>query len=99
MSFVVALQDWLREHREAFADFVYGMTGHEFATHAAHLRADLESLFMLATVGDLIGIPILPPYYALRIVPYLVPSINAWKRRVLRERHPLENEEFDLIEM
>jgi hypothetical protein len=75
------------------------MTGYEFATHASHMRADLDNLFMLATVGDLIGVPILPPYYALRLVPYLVPGVTGWKRRMLRERHPLENEEFDLIEM
>jgi hypothetical protein len=99
MSLVAALGAWLRDRREALADFVYGMTGYEFATHSTHLRADLDNLFMVAIVGDLIGIPVLPPYYALRLVPYVVPSLNAWKRRVLRERHPLENEEFDLIEM
>ncbi len=93
------LRRWWREQREALVDFLYGMTGHEFALHATHLRADLENLFMLAVVGDLIGVPILPPYYALRLVPFLVPGLDAWKRRVLRERHPLENEEFDLIEM
>lgn len=96
---VTALRRWWQERRGALADFLYGMTGHEFALHAAHLRADLETLFMIAVVGDLIGIPILPPYYALRLVPFLVPGLERWKRRVLRERHPLENEEFDLIEM
>ncbi len=54
--------------------------------HALEMRASLESLFMLATVGDLIGVPILPPYYSLRLLPYLMPGIATWKRRVLRER-------------
>ena len=99
MLHFVELQSRFRGYRRAFADFVYGLIGYEFAAQAARMRADLDTLFMIATVGDLIGLPILPPYYALRLVPYLVPSVNAWKRRVLRERHPLENEEFDLIEM
>lgn len=47
-------------------------------------------------MGDLIGVPILPPYYSLRLVPYLAESVPAWKRRVLRERQPFESEEYDL---
>jgi hypothetical protein len=47
-------------------------------------------------VGETIGVPILPPYYALRLVPYVLEVLPMWQRRVLRERHPLESEEFDL---
>jgi hypothetical protein len=28
----------------------------------------------------------LPPYYSMRLLPYLVPSIETWKRRILREK-------------
>jgi hypothetical protein len=31
-------------------------------------------------------VPILPPYYSLRLLPYIVPSIDAWRRSMLRER-------------
>ena len=34
--------------------------------------------------------------YALRLVPYVLEVLPMWQRRVLRERHPLESEEFDL---
>ena len=47
-------------------------------------------------VGDTLGVPILPPYYALRLVPYVIETLPMWQRRVLRERHPLDNEELDL---
>lgn len=47
-------------------------------------------------VGDTLGVPVLPPYYALRLVPYVIETLPLWHRRVLRERHPLESEEFDL---
>jgi hypothetical protein len=77
----------------------YGMTGYEFAHHALHLRAELEDLLLLMVVGDIIGVPVLPPYYARRLLPYLLPRLEAYKRRALRERDPLENEEYDLIEM
>ena len=78
--------------REVF----YGATGYEFEREAARIRGDLENLFVFMLVGDMLGVPILPPYYALRIVPYLTEVVPLWRRRVLRERHPLENEEFDL---
>ena len=67
-------------------DIVYGMSSHEMARHAVRTRASMEHLFILITMGDLLGIPILPPYYSLRLLPYVTPQISSWKRRMLRER-------------
>lgn len=82
--------------RAAIREFLFGMTGYEFARHALEARAALESLFMAVTVGDMIGLPVLPPYYSLRLLPYVVPNVATWKRRVLRERELHEQHEFDL---
>lgn len=76
---------------------LYGAAAHEIVLYTVRLRADMESLFMLITLGDLIGVPILPPYYSLRLLPYVVPNIQTWKRRVLRERDLLDNEGLDLL--
>ncbi|HEX2221541.1 MAG TPA: hypothetical protein VHK06_03370 [Candidatus Limnocylindria bacterium] len=81
----------------ALREFMYGMTGHEFARHALATRSSLESLFMVACVGDMVGIPIIPPYYSLRILPFVVPEIATWRRRVLRERQFTDADE--LIEL
>ena len=72
--------------RAALREFAYGMTGFEFARHAMETRAALESLFMTVVVGDMIGLPVIPPYYSLRLLPYVTPEVTTWKRRVLRER-------------
>lgn len=77
-------------------EFAYGMTGHEFARHAMGTRASLETIFMVATVGDMIGVPIIPPYYSLRLLPFVVPSVATWKRRVLRERQFTEEHDYEL---
>ena len=69
-----------------FRDIVYGMSSHEMTRHAVRTRASMEHLFILITMGDLLGVPILPPYYSLRLLPYVVPQISTWKRRMLRER-------------
>ncbi len=80
----------------ALREFFFGMTGYEFTRHAVEMRASLETLFMVVTVGDIIGVPIIPPYYALRLLPYVTPNLATWKRRVLREREMTENHEYDL---
>ncbi len=77
-------------------EFLYGMLGLEFASHALEMRASLENLFMLGTVGEMIGVPVLPPYYSLRLLPYLVPQIKTWKRRVLREREFTDEHDYHL---
>jgi hypothetical protein len=65
---------------------LYGMAGHDMARFALKTRGSMEHLFILITMGDLLGIPILPPYYSLRLLPYVVPQISTWKRRMLREK-------------
>ena len=69
-----------------FKDIVYGMASHEMTRHAVRTRASMEHLFILITMGDLLGVPILPPYYSLRLLPHVTPQIAGWKRRMLRER-------------
>lgn len=88
-----------RALKQALAEFLYGLTGHEFARQAVELRHELEALFILATYGDMIGVPVMPPYYSLRLLPYVVPQISTWKRSMLRERDPLERNKADLIEL
>ncbi len=77
-------------------EIFYGITGFEFERQAAHVRGDLENLFIFMIMGDLLGVPVLPPYYSLRVVPYLVETVPGWRRRVLRERQAFEGEEYDL---
>jgi len=72
--------------RRALREFFYGMTVHDLAVETRHARGELDHLFMLVVFGDLIGLPILPPYYSMRLLPYVMPSIQRWKRSALREK-------------
>ena len=72
--------------RGRLREFLFGMTGFEFAREALEMRAALETIFMVVTVGDMVGLPVMPPYYSLRLLPYVVPQISTWKRRMLREK-------------
>ena len=77
-------------------EFLFGMIGYEFTQHAVEMRASLETLFMVITMGDIIGVPVIPPYYSLRLLPYVTPQVATWKRRVLREREMTDEHEYHL---
>ena len=74
-----AFDDWMR-------GFLYGMTYFEMEKELRRQRADLEHLFVLISFGDLLGVPILPPYYSMRLLPFIVPMLSSWRRRMLREK-------------
>ena len=79
-------ESMLGKARRLMSDYVYGMAAHEMTRQALKTRGSMEHLFILITMGDLLGVPILPPYYSLRLLPYVVPQISTWKRRMLREK-------------
>ncbi len=72
--------------KEGVKGIFYGMAAHGHVTAALRTRMYLEHLFMFITLGDMLGVPIIPPYYSLKILPYAVPNIKSWKQRVFRER-------------
>jgi hypothetical protein len=76
---LAAAGSWLR-------GFLFGMTMYEQVLTFRRQRADLEHLFVLISFGDLLGVPVLPPYYTLRLLPYIVPLIRNWRYRMLREK-------------
>ncbi|MEW5827605.1 MAG: hypothetical protein AB1846_01855 [Chloroflexota bacterium] len=70
----------------ALREIIYGMAIHDQVRALTRQRGSLEHLFVLISFGDLLGVPILPPYYSMRLLPFIVPLVNNWKRRMLRER-------------
>ena len=71
---------------KTIGEIVYGATIYEMVRDLNKERSHLEHLFILIVFGDFLGIPVLPPFYTLRLLPYVVPSIAGWKRSMLRER-------------
>jgi hypothetical protein len=67
-------------------DMLYGATIYEMVRDVRKERAQVERLFVLLVFGDLLGVPVLPPYYTLRLLPYVLPNIATWQRSMLRER-------------
>ena len=94
-SSVEEIAEKLRATAHAVGEMLYGATIYEMVRDLQQHRARLEHLFVLIVFGDLLGIPILPPYYALRLLPHVVPAIETWKRSMLRERDLTDLADFD----
>ena len=80
------IREKIRHAAHAVSEILYGMTIFDWQRGLRQQRGEIERLFVLITFGDIVGLPILPPYYTLRLLPYVVPTINRWKRSLLRER-------------
>ena len=77
--------------RRTLGQVLYGMALHDSVRLLARQRSALEHIFVLTSFGDLLGLPILPPYYSLRLLPFVVPLVNNWRRRMLRERDLMDS--------
>jgi hypothetical protein len=82
----MGIKNIYRNRVHQLGEILYGLAIHEQVRSLARQRGSLEHLFVLISFGDLLGLPILPPYYSLRLLPFIVPLINNWRRRILRER-------------
>lgn len=71
---------------KALGQMLYGATVYDWIRELQKERGMVERLFVLVVFGDVLGVPILPPYYALHLLPYVVPDIETWRRSMLRER-------------
>jgi hypothetical protein len=76
--------------RRGLGEILFGMALHDIVRANLKQRGSLEHLFILITFGDMVGLPILPPYYCMRLLPFVVPEINGWRRRLMRERDYLD---------
>ncbi len=76
----------LNKYRKVVNEVFYGLTIHEMDLVLKKEKGSINNLFMLIVFGDLVGLPLLPSYYSMRLLPYMLPIIKIWKRSILRER-------------
>lgn len=79
-------KDRTRDIAKTVKEVLYGMTIYDWVLELERARNEQDRLFTMIVFGDLIGIPLLPPYYTLRLIPYMTPTLTTWKRSMLRER-------------
>ena len=87
----MSMPNSVRRFNQVLRQVIYGMAIHDQVRALQRSRGTLEHLFVLISFGDLLGVPILPPYYSLRLLPFIVPLIGNWKRRMMRERDLIDS--------
>ena len=90
------LAEFLDRQWLAVRDFLYGLTGYEFTRHLLAMRRETQLVFLLTMMGDSVGIPIMPPVYSLKLLPYVIPEIVDWKQQLARRKEFWEKDEYDL---
>ncbi len=79
-------QDRFAKLAKTLGQMFYGATVYDWVREIQKERGMVERLFVLVVFGDLLGVPMLPPYYALRLLPHVVPTIDTWRYSMMRER-------------
>jgi hypothetical protein len=72
--------------KNAFKELAYGATLYELEIELRRERKALEDMLFLMIFGDMMGLPFFPPYFSLRLLPFLLPRLESWKRSMLREK-------------
>jgi hypothetical protein len=85
-GWLARLPEQARTLVKMLGQMIYGATVYDMVRDLNKERGMIERLFILVVFGDVLGVPILPPYYALRLLPYVVPNIRGWRHSMLRER-------------
>ncbi len=85
-GWMMRFREWLDGWLRWFRGFIFGLALYDGVVMFRKQRGDLEHLFVLIVFGDIVGVPIIPPYYTLRLLPYIVPAVRGWKHRMLREK-------------
>lgn len=71
--------------KAAIKDFLFGATTYDMVRSLEEKMLYARYALMLVTIGDMLGYPI-SAYYRLRLLPYWMPYIQAWKHDLLREK-------------
>lgn len=76
--------------KNALKDFLYGMTAADMVQTVKKMEFNINAALMCVTIGDLVGVVVVPPIYKYNLLLHWFPYIDVWKRQILREKDFLE---------
>lgn len=79
---------FIRKIGQVVIDFCYTSSVYGMSRELRRQQAELEILLMVLILGDDLGVPVFPSYYARRLWLYLLPRLDSRKRILLRPNGP-----------
>jgi hypothetical protein len=79
---------FIRKIGQVVIDFCYYSSVYGMSRELMRQRAELDTMLIMLILGDDLGVPVFPSYYAHRLWPYLLPRMDSWKRTLLRPKGP-----------
>lgn len=76
--------------KNSLKDVLYGATVTNIIKTYKKMTYEMNAALMIVTIGDLIGVVVIPPFYKYNLLVHWFPHINVWKRELLREKEYLE---------
>ena len=76
----------LDDFRKGLKDFLFGASSFEIQQTVRQEKLARHDLILLFSFGDLLGVPVFPPYHSLRLLPYFYPALNSWKKRMVKPK-------------
>jgi len=75
----------LSKAKDILKSILLGATVYDMAQDALRMKWYVEQALMLASIGDMLGFPVVS-YYRLKLIPYWILKIQSWKMAVLKEK-------------
>lgn len=76
---------------ERLRDFFWGLFAFDLYRENRELAARQEDALLLIIYGELLGLPLMNSVFALRLLPYVLPELEEWKKRQLAEPDVIEH--------
>ncbi|WP_287582333.1 hypothetical protein [Candidatus Borrarchaeum sp.] len=76
--------------KNSLKNVLFGATVTNIVKTYKKMAFEMNAALMLVTIGDLIGVVVIPPIYKYNLLVHWFPYINVWKRDLLREKEFLE---------
>ena len=80
---------WITQRPTTFwgkvKQFLWGFFFFEWYHELQHARSQYNDVMNLVLFGELLGIPLMNSSIGLRLLPYVLPDLDAWKHRQLEE--------------
>ncbi|ADU52329.1 hypothetical protein Tmar_2251 [Thermaerobacter marianensis DSM 12885] len=70
---------------EKVKQFIWGFLFFEWYHELQHTRSRYNDIMNLVLFGELLGLPLMNSSIGLRLLPYVLPDLDAWKHRQLEE--------------